>query len=104
MGIAGVSILATLIIISIVAVVAIPNETFSQWNNPSSWISYPKIAIPVWVNLFLVEKIPEHKILDTPNEIIETSGNISVIFCIKKCHPILLRTDFRSNYGTKPDE
>jgi peptide/nickel transport system permease protein len=70
MGIAGVSILATLIIISIVAVVAIPNETFSQWNNPSSWISYPKIAIPVWVNLFLVEKIPEHKILDTPNEII----------------------------------
>jgi peptide/nickel transport system permease protein len=79
MGIAGVSILATLIIISIVAVVAIPNETFSQWNNPSSWISYPKIAIPVWMNLFLVEKIPEHKILDTPNEIIETSGNISVI-------------------------
>jgi peptide/nickel transport system permease protein len=79
MGIAGVGILATLIIISIVAVVAIPNETFSEWNNPSSWISYPKVAIPGWVNLFLVDKIPEHKILDAPIEKIETSGNISLI-------------------------
>jgi peptide/nickel transport system permease protein len=79
MGIAGVSILSTLIIISIVAVVAIPSETFSEWNNPSSWISYPKVAIPGWVNLFLVEKIPEHKILDTPIEKIKTSGNISLI-------------------------
>lgn len=79
MGIAGVSILSTLIIISIVAVIAIPSETFSEWNNPSSWISYPKVAIPGWVNLFLVEKIPEHKILDTPMEKIETSGNISLV-------------------------
>ena len=79
MGIAGVGILATLIIISIVAVIAIPNETFSEWNNPSSWISYPKVAIPGWVNLFLVDKIPEHKILDAPIEKIETSGNISLI-------------------------
>ena len=78
-GIAGVGILATLIIISIVAVIAIPNETFSEWNNPSSWISYPKVAIPGWVNLFLVDKIPEHKILDAPIEKIETSGNISLI-------------------------
>jgi peptide/nickel transport system permease protein len=79
MGIAGVGILATLIIISIVAVIAIPSETFSEWNNPSSWISYPKVAIPGWVNLFLVEKIPEHKIIDTPIEKIETSGNISLV-------------------------
>jgi peptide/nickel transport system permease protein len=79
MGIAGVSILSTLIIISIVAVVAVPSETFSEWNNPGSWISYPKVAIPGWVNLFLVEKIPEHKILETPIEKIKTSGNISLI-------------------------
>ncbi len=32
-----------------------------------------------WVNLFLVEKIPEHKILETPIEEIKTSGNISLI-------------------------
>ena len=79
MGMAGVGILSTLIIISIVAVIAIPSETFSEWNNPSSWISYPKVAIPGWVNLFLVDKIPEHKILDTPIEKIETSGSISLV-------------------------
>ena len=79
MGIAGVSILSTLIIISILAVVVIPSETFSEWNNPGSWISYPKVAIPGWVNLFLVEKIPEHKILETPVEKIKTSGSISLI-------------------------
>ena len=79
MGIAGISILSVLVIVSIVAIVAIPNETFSQWNNPGNWISYPKVAIPVWVNLFLVEKIPEHKILNDPIEKTETSGNISLV-------------------------
>lgn len=78
-GIAGISILTILVAISVVAIVAIPNETFSEWNNPSNWISYPKVAIPVWVNLFMVEKIPEHKILEQPIEKIETSGDISVI-------------------------
>ncbi|MEJ2259102.1 MAG: ABC transporter permease, partial [Nitrosopumilaceae archaeon] len=78
-GIAGISILAVLILVSIVAIVAIPNETFSQWNNPGNWISYPKVAIPVWVNLFLSEKIPEHKILDDPIEKTETSGDISLV-------------------------
>ena len=56
-GIAGLTILGILILVSITAIVAIPSETFSQWNNPSNWISYPKVAIPVWVNLFLIEKI-----------------------------------------------
>ena len=78
-GIAGISILAILVTVSIVAIVAIPNETFSQWNNPGNWISYPKVAIPVWVNFFLVEKIPEHKILDDPIEKTVTSGEISLV-------------------------
>ena len=78
-GIAGISILGILILISLVAIVAIPSETFSEWNNPSNWISYPKVAIPGWVNLFLIEKIPEHKILEKPIEQIETSGDISVV-------------------------
>jgi len=78
-GIAGIGILVVLISISIVAIIVIPNETFSQWNNPGSWISYPKVAIPVWVNLFLAEKIPEHKIIDEPIKQKETSGNISRI-------------------------
>ena len=78
-GIAGLTILGILILVSITAIVAIPSETFSQWNNPSNWISYPKVAIPVWVNLFLIEKIPEHKILENPVEKIETSGDISLV-------------------------
>ena len=67
MGIAGISILTILILTSIITIVIIPIETFQEWNNPESWITYPKAAIPIWVNLFLTEKIPEHKILVEPN-------------------------------------
>ncbi|MGY5152282.1 MAG: ABC transporter permease [Candidatus Nitrosopumilus sp. bin_6a] len=67
MGIAGIGILLTLVIVSIIAIITIPVETFQEWNNPSNWIENPKVAIPVWVNIFLSEKIPEHKILNEPN-------------------------------------
>ena len=67
MGIAGITILTILILTSIFTMILIPIETFQEWNNPGSWITYPKTAIPVWVNLFLFEKIPEHKILTQPN-------------------------------------
>jgi len=73
MGIAGITILTILILTSVITIIAIPIETFQEWNNPESWITYPKTAIPVWVNLFLTEKIPEHKILVEPN--IETTFN-----------------------------
>ena len=79
MGMAGIIILTTLIIISLIAIIAIPIETFSEWNNPSNWISNPKVAIPGWVNLFLTEKIPEHKIMTDPIKKIETTGSVSVI-------------------------
>ena len=79
MGIAGITILIILITVSLSAIFTIPSETFSGWNNPTNWISYPKVAIPGWVNLFLVEKIPEHKIIDEPIRKIESSGNISAI-------------------------
>ena len=67
MGIAGITILSILILTSIFTMVLIPIETFQEWNNPGSWITYPKTAIPVWVNLFLFEKIPEHKNLTQRN-------------------------------------
>lgn len=76
MGIAGITILAILISISIIAIIAIPVETFQEWNNPGNWISNPKVAIPIWVNIFLTEKIPEHKILENPN--IEKITNIGI--------------------------
>ena len=53
MGIAGITILAILISISIIAIIAIPVETFQEWNNPGNWISNPKVAVPIWVNIFL---------------------------------------------------
>ena len=63
-GIAGIGILASLILISISAAIFIPIDTFKEWNNPGSWISFPKTSMPSWVNLFMFEKIPEHKIID----------------------------------------
>ncbi|RNJ79949.1 MAG: ABC transporter permease [Nitrosopumilus sp. H8] len=83
MGIAGLAILAALIAVSVIAVLTIPVETFQEWNNPQSWISYPKVAVPVWVNLFLTEKIPEHRILDSPHtssaqgEVSRTTGSFA---------------------------
>ena len=62
MGIAGITILAILIFTSIITIVTIPVETFQEWNNPERWITYPKTAIPIWVNLLSMEKMPEHKI------------------------------------------
>lgn len=63
MGIAGIGILLSLVIISILALGAIPYETIKGWNNPNSWLEYPKTAIPSWINYFMTSKIPEHKIL-----------------------------------------
>lgn len=77
-GIAGIAILSILIFTSIIVVVVIPVDTFKEWNNPGNWISYPKVAIPVWINLFLSEKIPEHKMLNTPNVNYDVSGDISI--------------------------
>ena len=76
MGIAGITILSILILTSIITVVTIPVETFQEWNNPESWITYPKTAIPLWVNLLSMEKIPEHKILKNPN--IERASNSEI--------------------------
>jgi peptide/nickel transport system permease protein len=76
MGIAGITILSILILTSMITVVTIPVETFQEWNNPESWITYPKTAIPLWVNLLSMEKIPEHKILKNPN--IERASNSEI--------------------------
>jgi len=68
-GLIGIGILASLIILSMIAVITIPIDTFKQWNNPGSWISYPKTSVPVWVNYFTTEKIPEHLIMDKPTTV-----------------------------------
>ena len=52
-AILGISILMILIAMTIYAVIAIPLESFKQWNNPNYWINYPKAAAPSWTNLGL---------------------------------------------------
>ena len=68
-GLIGIAILSSLVIVSLIAATTIPIDTFKQWNNPNSWISYPKATMPIWVNYFLEDKIPEHIIIENPSTI-----------------------------------
>jgi peptide/nickel transport system permease protein len=52
-AISGITILMILIAMTIYALVAIPLDSFRQWNNPNYWINYPKAAAPAWTNLGL---------------------------------------------------
>lgn len=62
-GITGLSILAILLIASLIAFVSIPLDTFKEWRNQSYWLEYPRAAMPSWVNVFTSNKLPEHVIL-----------------------------------------
>jgi peptide/nickel transport system permease protein len=60
----GFSIIGILAAMTIYALVAVPLESFSQWNDPGFWINYPKSAAPSWINLMLPEgNLPNHMIL-----------------------------------------
>ncbi|MBM2852421.1 MAG: peptide transporter permease [Candidatus Nitrosotenuis sp.] len=74
-GMSGVGILLCLILVSIFTMVFVPLDTYKQWNNPSSWTSFPKSALPSWVNTFLVKKIPEHQLLENTQTTIQTDDN-----------------------------
>ncbi len=76
MGIAGIVILAALAGTSAVTILLIPMSTFQEWNNPESWILYPKTALPSWLNMFAIQKIPEHKILKTPDALMISDGQV----------------------------
>ena len=78
MGMAGVIILAGLILVSILTLITVPLETFREWNNPNSWLQYPKTALPGWTNLFLLNDIPEHMILEDAPSRTETLGNVTL--------------------------
>lgn len=74
-GMSGAGILLCLILISAFTIVFIPLDTYKQWNNPSSWTTFPKSALPSWVNIFLVKKIPEHQLLENTQTTIQTDSN-----------------------------
>ncbi len=78
-GIAGLIVLAALIVISIVAVVTIPMETFQQWHNPAQWTNNPKSAMPAWTNNFMTVKLPEHRIIKDPHVIESSQSGIRTV-------------------------
>jgi peptide/nickel transport system permease protein len=75
-GLAGIGILAILFAMSAVAALTIPIESFKEWNDPSSWLTFPKSALPAWMNYFLSEKMPEHMILQNPQVVSQNIGEI----------------------------
>ena len=75
-GLAGIGILAILFAMSAVAALTIPIESFKEWNDPASWLTFPKSALPAWVNYFLPEKMPEHMILQNTQPISQNIGDI----------------------------
>ncbi|MGI0007657.1 MAG: ABC transporter permease [Nitrosotalea sp.] len=77
-GMTGVAILVVLFSMSIVAFVTIPLDSFKTWNDPASWLLYPKSAQPAWVNYFQSEKIPEHLIL-SPVVSSQQLGTVNVV-------------------------
>lgn len=90
----GMGIIAALVCMSIIAFVAIPVQTFREWNDPSSWLAYPKSAMPAWINYFLEDKIPEHMILK-PQQASQESGGMSVVEDV-------FATDYQ--YGSFPSD
>lgn len=70
-GIVGIGILFSLILLSTITILLIPFDTYKQWNNSARWTELPKAALPIWINFFYEKKIPEHIILDSPHTILK---------------------------------
>jgi peptide/nickel transport system permease protein len=75
MGLVGIAILVCLMLLSAFTFAFVSLDTYKQWNNPASWTSFPKSALPSWVNLFSEKKIPEHQVLEDPQIILEEKGS-----------------------------
>jgi peptide/nickel transport system permease protein len=71
-GIAGAAMLLGLILMTIYAAVAVPLESYRQWNNPNFWIDTPKSAAPAWTNL-VGQKVPEHIVMTSEDAAVSSS-------------------------------
>lgn len=78
-GLAGVGILVCLIVLSALAAIFIPLDTYKQWNNPTSWTLLPKSALPFWVNYFSEKKIPEHQIIENTQTVTHNYQSYSTL-------------------------
>ena len=73
-GVIGAAILMGLIITTIYTVVAVPLESFREWNNPNYWIDLPRAAAPTWTNFGFGPKLPEHIVMKSNDASISTSS------------------------------
>ena len=73
-GVAGACILLALIFMTIYSAVAVPLESFRQWNNPKFWIDLPKDAAPAWTNIGFGAKVSEHIVLHSKDASISSSS------------------------------
>ncbi len=73
-GLAGIFLLLALILMSLYAAVAVPLESFRQWNNPIFWADLPQSAAPAWTNIGFGPKSAEHIVLRTDDASISSSS------------------------------
>lgn len=72
-GTAGAIMLLGLIAMTIYSALAVPLESFRQWNNPNFWIDLPRAAAPAWTNIGFGPKVPEH-IVRTSSDAVVTNA------------------------------
>jgi peptide/nickel transport system permease protein len=78
-GLAGVLILMVILGLSIVALIYVPFDVSSKWNDITFWQLNPRLAPPSWINIFLNKKLPETVIIGEKDFIkyeyyVETAG------------------------------
>ena len=59
-GAAGAGLLGVLVALSAATLAAVPQQSVSDWNDPSAWLQYPKAAMPAWANALQAERAAEH--------------------------------------------
>lgn len=97
-AISGFILLGILSAMTFYALIAVPLESFSQWNNPIFWIDNPKSAAPSWVNYFLPEaRLPDHIILGSKDAEIQNNSLDGI-----PTQSFLYHVDF--NYDTYPTD
>lgn len=97
-AISGLFILGILTAMTFYALIAVPLDSFSQWNDPGFWIDYPRSAAPSWVNsLQPGSNLPDHIILG-PTDAKTQNSSLGGI----PTNSFLFNLDF--NYNTYPTD
>jgi peptide/nickel transport system permease protein len=103
-GVLGLGIILVVTGIAIYSVVALPAGQFgTDWSSASQhgvWYANPKNALPVWVNYFRKDKLPETMILDSRKDnVLKTSEVVS-----PEVTKVTLFFDFDYKYDNFPQD